>query len=284
MRPAFLPSTLTLIFGLVLLSGCATARSPQEQVLPATPPSSATVSAAPVDSKDYARLLDAVVNQEGLVDYAALLQRRDRLASFVKRIGAVDPQRFAAWSENEQIAFLVNAYNAFTLASIMERDPLPRSIRDIPGVWRLRTHRLMARPLTLDAIEHRILRRNYNEPRIHAALVCAARSCPPLRQEPYRGDRLEAQLEEQTRRWLNGSHGVRIDRAKQSVDISPIFQWFAEDWQRKDPQAATVPGHPETSAVLSFIASRLDPDQRRFLLSGEYELGYLDYDWSLNQS
>ncbi len=252
--------------------------------MPAAPLSRAGVGAAPIDSRDYGRLLDAVVDQEGLVDYVALERRRHMLASFLKRIGAVDPQRFAAWPENERIAFLLNAYNAFTLASIIERDPLPRSIRDIPGVWRLRTHQLMGRPLTLDAIEHHILRREYNEPRIHAALVCAARSCPPLRREPYRGERLEAQLEDQTQRWLNGPHGVVIDRQEGTVNISPIFEWFAEDWQRKEPHAQPVPGHREQSAVLQFIALRVEPEQRRFLLGGEYRLGYLDYDWSLNQS
>lgn len=284
MRLVFPHSALVLAGVLVPLGGCAGAWSPQEPGLPAAPLSRAGVGAAPIDSRDYGRLLDAVVDQEGLVDYVALERRRHMLASFLKRIGAVDPQRFAAWPENERIAFLLNAYNAFTLASIIERDPLPRSIRDIPGVWRLRTHQLMGRPLTLDAIEHHILRREYNEPRIHAALVCAARSCPPLRREPYRGERLEAQLEDQTQRWLNGPHGVVIDRQEGTVNISPIFEWFAEDWQRKEPHAQPVPGHREQSAVLQFIALRVEPEQRRFLLGGEYRLGYLDYDWSLNQS
>jgi hypothetical protein len=283
MQPAFPLSLFTLCGALLLLGGCAGATPPQRLDGPATPLSRG-VAAAPSDSADYAAVLEVVVTEEGLVDYPALRQRRQALDTFLKRIGALDPERFAAWPETEQIAFLLNAYNAFTLASIIERDPLPRSIRDIPGVWRLRTHRLTGRPLTLDAIEHHILRREYNEPRIHAALVCAARSCPPLRREPFSGDLLEAQLKDQTQRWLNGPPGVVIDRGEQTVTISPIFQWFAEDWRRREPQAQPVPGHPEQSAVLQFIASHVDPDQRRFLLEGKYELGYLEYDWSLNQS
>ena len=282
--PPACPLPLIPLFGaLLLLGGCAGATPPP---VPGTPakPLAGGVAAAPMNNADYADVLAAVVNQEGLVDYPALRQRRRMLDTFLKRIGALDPQRFAAWPETEQIAFLLNAYNAYTLAAIIERDPLPRSIRDIPGVWRLRTHRLMGRPLTLDAIEHRLLRREYNEPRIHAALVCAARSCPPLRREPFRGERLEAQLEDQTHRWLNGPRGVVIDREERTVNISPIFQWFAEDWQRRNPQAQPVPGHLEQSAVLRFIASHVDPDERRFLLEGTYELGYLEYDWSLNQS
>ena len=284
MGPTSSTTVLTLLGAVLLLGSCSAATLQPQPGLPSATPPAGTAAALPLDSRDYGRLLEAVVDPEGLVDYRALRQRRQTLDTFLKRIGSLDPQRFAAWPENEQIAFLLNAYNAFTLAAIIERDPLPRSIRDIPGVWRLRTHRLMGSPLTLDAIEHRILRREYNEPRIHAALVCAARSCPPLRREPFDGERLEAQLEDQTQRWLNGPHGVVIDRGEQTVTISPIFEWFAEDWRRREPQAQPVPGHPDQSAVLQFIASRVDPDTRRFLLGGDYELGYLEYDWSLNQS
>ncbi|MCP9819584.1 DUF547 domain-containing protein [Synechococcus sp. Cruz-9H2] len=255
---------------------------------PGSPGSSgAAMSSAAIALPDaldaYGRVLQRHVNAQGLVDYEALQREPADLERTVAAIGAVAPQEYRSWSEAEQIAFLLNAYNAITLASIIQETPLKPSIRDIWGVWNLRRHPVAGQPRTLDAIEHQILRKEFNEPRIHTALVCAAISCPPLRQEPYVAARLEQQLDDQTRRWLAGPHGLRIDRAGERVQISQIFRWFGEDWSRANPTPVPIPGHVKDSAVLAFIGSYLSPEDRRYLERGRYSLDTLPYDWALNR-
>ncbi len=278
-------STLLLACGLVLITatGCGGGPAPWASADASTPSPAATAPQPRLDPAPFNAVLRSVVDGQGLVDYAALQRDPAQLDRYLKALGALAPERFASWSEAEQIALLINAYNAFTLRAIIDNDPIRSSIKAIPGVWKFRRHQLMGRGLTLDAIEHEILRREYNEPRIHAALVCAAISCPPLRQEAFTGAALERQLEDQTIRWLASPVGLVIDRAAGTVGISAIFQWFAEDWQRADPQAAAVPGHDKQSAVLRFIARYVPAQERELILGGDYRFAYLPYNWDLNR-
>jgi hypothetical protein len=276
---------LLLACGLVLITatGCGGGPAPWTAAEASRPSPVATAPQPPLDPGPYNVVLRSVVDGQGLVDYAALQRDPAQLDRYIKALGALAPERFASWPEAEQIALLINAYNAFTLRAIIDNDPIRPSIRDIPGVWKFRRHQLMGRGLTLDAIEHEILRREYNEPRIHAALVCAAISCPPLRQEAFTGAALERQLEDQTTRWLASPVGLAIDRAAGTVRISQIFQWFAEDWPRADPQAEPVPGHAKQSAVLRFIARYRPAAERDLILGGDYRFAYLPYNWDLNR-
>lgn len=128
--------------------------------------------------QDYGEVLKTYVNDQGLVDYAALQTNRSQLDQFNQSLGEVNAETYGSWNEAEQIAFLINAYNAFTLQSIIDQEPLKDSIRDISGVWNRRKFILAGEEKTLDNIEHDTIRKNFNEPRIHVALVCAAMSCP----------------------------------------------------------------------------------------------------------
>ena len=119
-----------------------------------------------------------------------------------------------------------------TLQSIIDRDPLDDSIRDIPGVWNRRNFTLVGEARTLDNIEHDILRKDFNEPRIHVALVCAAVSCPPLRDEPYLPEQLDAQLDDQTSRFAASPHGFGLDRQSEKVYLSSIFKWYGQDFEK----------------------------------------------------
>lgn len=229
----------------------------------------------------YTAILQRYVNEQGFVDYQGLQANAEPLKAFNRALGDVKSETFTAWSEAEQIAFLINAYNAFTLESIIDQKPLKASIRDIPGVWRIRKFQVAGQAKTLDDIEHQTLRKNYQEPRIHAALNCTAISCPPLRTEPYSGATLDAQLEDQVRRWLNSPHGVQIDREANQVSISAIFDWFGKDWIA---QYATegFTGNEKQRAALNFISNYISPADQDYLKQGNYRLSYLDYDWRLN--
>lgn len=285
MLPARHPGSLLLLCGVLLLGIAGCDQGPEALLARSTSTTTAAASTPQpsLDPVEFNAVLARVVDGRGMVDYRALQRQPAQLDRYLQALADLSPARFASWSEAEQIALLINAYNALTLRSIIDHDPIRPSIKAIPGVWKLRRHRVIGQRLTLDEIEHRILRREYNEPRIHAALVCAAISCPPLRREAYTGPELDRQLEDQTNRWLASSEGLRIDRDAGTVAISSIFQWFAEDWPRADPNAAPVPGHKKESAMLHFIARHRPVEERQLLLRGDYRLQYLPYNWDLNR-
>ena len=216
------------------------------------------------------------------VDYQSLQSNRSQLDSFNKALGDVNNATYNSWSEQEKIAFLINAYNSFTLESIIDQTPIKKSIRDIPGVWKRRKFKVAGQLKTLDNIEHDILRKQFNEPRIHMALVCAAISCPPLRKEAYTGQKLNAQLDDQTRRFLASPHGFKIDRNAKRVYLSSIFKWFGEDWLKTYSVDGKFAGNAKQRAVLNFVSKYLNQSDRDFLIKGDYKISYLRYDWSLN--
>jgi len=246
------------------------------------------------DYADYSDVLKTFADDRGIVDYGKLKANRQKLDAFARTLAAVDPQQYESWSQRDKIAFWINAYNALTLKAIVDHYPImpgflqslrfPRnSIRQIPGVWDKLRFTVMGRKRTLDEIEHDILRTRFSEPRIHMALVCAAMGCPPLRQEPYTGSQLEAQLDDQTRRFLGNPDKFRIDRDRARVYFSPIFKWFAKDFA-KNFSTDKFSRHTESEAsVLQFVHSYLPPTDRAYLEQGDYGISYLPYDWSLNE-
>ncbi len=236
----------------------------------------------PFSDEGYAMLLRTYVNAKGFVNYPALQANPKPLKDYVTKLGMLSPSVYTAWDKPKKIAFLINAYNAITLESIIDQNPLKGSIKDIWGVWNLNKHKVIGQSVTLDTLEHGMLRKEFQEPRIHAALVCAAISCPPLRQEPYSGEKLNEQLADQVRKWLT-SHGLRIDRAQKRVSVSSIFKWFGEDWQKGYSANNQFVGNDKERAVLNFISRYVTAEDKEYLLQGKYRLDYLNYDWSLNR-
>ena len=125
-----------------------------------------------------------------MVNYQELQANRQKLDQFNQSLARVNPETYKSWSDQEKLAFLLNAYNSLTLQSIIDQNPLKKSIRNIPGVWKRRKFKIAGMEKTLDNIEHDIIRKDFNEPRIHMALVCAAMSCPILRNEAYTSEKL----------------------------------------------------------------------------------------------
>lgn len=246
------------------------------------------------DYSDYAYVLNNFVDEHGMVVYQSLKAHRGSLDGFVESLGSLDRSTFDAWSDDAQIAFLVNAYNAITLQRIINHYPIEptfpnklihpdNSIRQIKGVFDGIETEVLGEPMTLDHIEHEILRKEYNEPRIHLALVCAALSCPELRQEPYTGSKLESQLNDQTDEFVRKSDKFRIDRQSDVVYVSSIFDWFGQDF------VPDYGGNPDfqhlnekKGAVVHFISRYVDENDRNYLQNAEYQVRYLDYDWTLN--
>ncbi|MEL6881655.1 MAG: DUF547 domain-containing protein [Cyanobacteria bacterium J06607_10] len=230
-----------------------------------------------------ADVLSTHVDEQGLVSYAELQANREQLDAYNASIQLIDQATYDSWREEEQIALLINAYNSLTLKSIIDESPIKDSIKDITGVWRFKRHGLLQGQQTLNNIEHDILREDFNEPRIHAALVCAAISCPYLRQEPFTGEDLDAQLDDQVRIFISRPEAFEIDRANNEVKLSAIFDWFGGDWVASYGTDDGFAGNEGERAVLNFISGYLNEADSDFLQAGGYDISYSDYDWSLNR-
>ena len=251
--------------------------------------------AAPFDHAPIDAILKEYVSA-GRVDYQRLQQNRTALDQYVASLADVKPSDYESWDEPNKIAFWLNAYNAITMKIILDHYPIKRSgsllarafpansIRQIPGQWDKIQHTVMDKPMVLNDIEHGTLRKLFKEPRVHMALVCAARGCPPLRSEAYEGSRLSDQLDDQARTYLaNQEAGLRIDREEKAVALSSIFSWFGEDFLKAygDPKELKGLGGKK-GAVLAFVTRYLPPDDQALLRSGDVKIKFLDYDWTLN--
>jgi hypothetical protein len=211
---------------------------------------------------------------------------REPLQSYLEETSRVSRASFDAWEASDQLAFLINLYNAATVELILDNmgssDPID-SIRDIGSLftsaWELERVALFGNLVTLDAIEHDMIRGwgRYNEPRIHFAVNCAAIGCPALRAEAYIGTALEAQLEDATRNFLSDRSRNYFDGRR--LRLSSIFKWYREDFER---------GWGGSNALGEFVARYsselgLSVEQRNELARGDMGIRFLSYDWGLNQ-
>ena len=235
----------------------------------------------------YADVLSAAV-QSPRVDYSALLARRAALDVAVDAFAQPAALNERGWARDERLAFWINAYNAFTLRAIVDHYPIragwftlqPRnSIRQIDGVWTKLTWRAAGRTLTLDDIEHRILRPEFRDPRIHFAINCASVGCPPLAAEPYRPGALDRQLDLAARRYLASPQGLQV--ADGTLSVSRILEWYGEDFTATfAPEAAGKPDRVERA--IRAVIVRFGPRAAAALARQAVRISFLEYDWSLN--
>ncbi len=222
-------------------------------------------------------LLDKILKtyvKDGLVDYTGLTAHRQDLDRYLGEVAAVPEPDFETWTERQRLAFLINAYNAYTLQLIIDHYPV-KSIKDIGTFWRgpwdQPVVHLFGRTRTLNDLEQKILRVQYHEPRIHFALVCAAHGCPPLRSEAYGADRLAAQWDGQAREFLATPSKNRIAAGEHVVYLSPIFKWYGADFVK------------QSGSVLAFLRPYWPAKEAAALAPGDFNIRYTDYDWSLNE-
>lgn len=223
-------------------------------------------------------------NEEGHstnVDYQHLALLRPALDDYLASLAAVSRQAFESWPRPDQLAFLINAYNGFTLQLILDHYPL-ESIKDTGSFWRSPWEKkfftLFSEKMHLDHLEHRVIRNwpVYGDPRIHFAVNCASIGCPALRPEAYTGPSLELQLEDQTRRFLADKTRNRVEGS--TLVISPIFKWYREDFEKPRRGAASL--HHFFARYSQELG--LNDIQRAALGSGAMTIKHNDYDWRLN--
>jgi len=224
-----------------------------------------------IDHDQWDEILNRFIDENGHVDYNGLLSERNKLTSYLQLLSENPPDPFS-WTINERIAYWINAYNAFTLDLILEHYPIER-IKDIgssiqiPFInspWDIKFIRIGNRELDLNNIEHGILRKEFDEPRIHFAIVCASMSCPGLRREAYTSSKLDSQLNQQAEIFINDLFKNEIEPEK--LKISKIFKWFNGDFTQE-------------GTLIEYL-NKFSNVQ----IQGNAKIEFKPYDWNLNQS
>jgi hypothetical protein len=227
--------------------------------------------------------------ENGLVDYRAI-GRDPALKRYIAALGNVSGTTLGEWTREQRLAYWINAYNAFTVQAILDNYPIKRrglkgrlypssSIRQIPGVWDKLAFSAGGRQITLHDIEHEVLRKRFNEPRIHFAIVCASIGCPVLASHAFTAINLEAQLKEAEAEFVGDSDKIRIDVDKRTIHLSKIFDWFAEDF----PATPTTKRYGNHAGAMTVCIRHLPADKASALKRATFKVKWLDYDWSLNE-
>ena len=223
--------------------------------------------------------------------YAGFKQDEAALKSYTESLSAVSDAQFKGFPKAQQMAFLINAYNAYTVQLILSKYPDLKSIKDLGGTfsspWKQKFFKLLGNDSFLDQIEHEILRKKgfYDEPRVHYAVNCASIGCPALREEAFTADKLDAQLEEQATRFLSDRSRNRYNAQRESIEVSKIFDWFKEDWQSgyKGIGKDQTPVTSREQYFAKYAALLADkPDEQKLIAEGKVSIRFLDYDWNLN--
>ena len=224
----------------------------------------------PVNHDTWDALLKKYVKENGLVDYQGFISEKETLNQYVTALSENPPND--QWAEEEKLAYWINAYNAFTVKLIVDNYPL-KSIKDlnpklsipkVSTVWTKEWFKIGQKDFSLDKIEHQVLRKEFEEPRIHFAVNCASFSCPVLRPEAYVASKIEEQLTDQARLFLNDPQRNVITENK--VKLSRIFSWFGGDFKKGQ-------------SLISFINQYTNTKIRE-----DAKVSYLKYDWRLNDS
>jgi hypothetical protein len=251
--------------------------------------SAVTADAASFDHSQWDTLLknNVEVHEGGKstkVDYQAMAKKRQVLTGYLDRLAKMSREQFDSWPKDEQLVFLINAYNAWTVELILTRYPDLQSIKDLGSLfqspWKKKFIPLLGEKRSLDDIEHSLIRGSgrYNDPRIHFAVNCASIGCPALKNRAYRGDILGEQLEEATALFLSDKSRNRLSEGK--LQVSSIFKWYREDFERGWRGAATV---PQFLALYKDSLGLGDAEAGK-LAAGNIAIRFLDYDWKLNST
>lgn len=232
--------------------------------------------AKPFDWTDWNKVLSQFVTLEGAaskVDYSNLKANKSLLNAASDAMSEVKENDFATWTKNEQLAFLINAYNAFTLRLIVDNDPVD-SIRDLGGFlsspWKKKFFPLFSEKRSLDWVEHTKIRGEFSEPRIHFAVNCASIGCPALLTTAFDAAKLDTQLEAATLLFLNDSSRNYWDDKRGVLFLSQIFEWYGDDFRKNGAR------------LEDFVAERMSVSEVQKAKIRKASIKFLKYDWRLN--
>jgi len=230
----------------------------------------AAASAPAFDHAPFDEILRAHAHA-GQVDYRSLkAEAEDKLQRYLRMLAAADPTQFP--ERDDQLAFWLNAYNAFVIAGVIERYPGIESVMDAPDFFKQKRWTVGGQRRSLNEIENEIIRPTFKDPRIHFILVCAARSCPPLQAKAMKAETLQADLERATRAVINDTAYVRPDPEAKVLHLTRIMSWYKQDFVAKD------------GSLEAFLARYLDEPARRLVQDGRLTIAFMEYDWALNDA
>lgn len=240
----------------------------------------------------YSMVLSKYV-QDGMVDYSALQKDRKAIDDFISELGKASEAEYKSWTRQQQLAFWVNAYNGWFLKIVVDHYPIKRSgliglvfpansVQQINGIWDNIKIVFAGREVSLNHIEHKILRPVFREPRIHFAIVCASRGCPALRSEPFFPDTLNEQLYMAAQVFISNPSKVRLEKNRKKIKISKIFDWFHEDFKSFADEDWRKQYDGKRAGPIAFISGYLTASDSTFLKQNKVAVDYFDYDWSLN--
>jgi hypothetical protein len=227
------------------------------------------VQAQPAEHATWNDLVQKYVSVDGRVNYKGFRSERKPFEQYLSYLSENVPGK--GWTRNRQLAWWINAYNAFTVKLILDHYPVS-SIKDlnpsisiplVNTIWQEKFFRIGGKEMSLDDIEHNILREQFQESRIHFAINCASVSCPKLLNEAYVEDKLEHQLQQQTINFINDPARNKI--TKSNVQLSQIFNWFRKDFTK-------------TGTLLDFINR-----YSKVKVSNKASVDFMEYNWNLNE-
>ena len=236
--------------------------------------------------------------RNGLVDYENIKEKDlELLQDYLEEMKTIDPDDFETWDRNAKMALWINAYNAVTMYAIVENYPIQygglmsrvrfpkNSIRQIKNVWDTVHVRIMGKELTLNEIEHTILRKEFKDPRIHFAIVCASIGCPKLLNAAYLPEKLEEQLEAATKEFILDNNYVLLDMQKKEIKLSSIFDWYKEDFPVDHSNNLIRKYGKNERGFIWFVFRYLveSPAEHDAVMADKMRIKYSDYDWSLNE-
>ncbi|MCP4580420.1 MAG: DUF547 domain-containing protein [candidate division Zixibacteria bacterium] len=231
----------------------------------------------------------------GLVNYSKIKNNDSLLTGYLYKLNNVSEAEYSTWGKWSKMAFWINAYNAITIygiimnypikyGSLLSRVRFPRnSIRQIKDFWDTDFNDIFGKKITLNQIEHEILRREFGDPRIHFSIVCASIGCPELNNSVYRGDSLDWQLDNDVRRFINDSNKVRLDTLRNVIYLSSIFKWYSDDFPESENHEWLKGYNKDERRILGFIIRYMAGNPRNYTTQKTPKIKYLDYDWSLNE-
>lgn len=236
--------------------------------------------------------LNKFVDKGGAVNYRSWKQNPGGLNASLESVSKFTAAEYALLSKESKLTFWINLYNAVTVKQILEHYPIRRSglnlypdnsIRQIDGVWDKYRVRAAGREVTLSEIENKILRGEIKDPLIHFAINCASRSCPKLANRAYKSESVYRDMEAAARDFVGDSQKNRINEQEKKVELSRIFDWFGDDFKDRGDTGALPGRSAKESAAIRFISKYVDEPRKEFLQANRFSIGFLQYDWSLNE-
>ena len=240
-------------------------------------------------------LLVTYVDDIGLVDYKMLRRKRLELIGVLNEYSNVKTEIYNKWSHNDQLAFWINTYNLCMIKAVVDNYPIvasrfkvifypANSIMQIDGVWDKILFNIMGENYSLTEIEQKILRSQFDDPRVSLAISYASMGSPPLRREPYTGAKLDQQFDDQARRFLLTDKGFKVDRDEPALYLSPVFDWYSQQFQAKYPAGKQFSDKSQGQAsILTYISKHVSQKDTEWLARKIYPVKWIRFDWALNE-